>query len=747
MKKFKPIYIIIFFLLLFNSNLFSSNLILNGLNKLSLNDVQSLTSLDLKSNNWTDSSVNELIIDLYKSDLISEIDYYKDDNMTFYLSIVESPIIESIYINGNIIIKNDEIISNLSSKENFLYNMNKIEEDLKLINNFYKSKGFLDATIVAKTEKYSEDRVNLIFEVDEGSQSKISNIKFIGNDTFNDRFLNSLITSKSHSFYNIFSSGSNLNKEIFSFDKAKLISFYNNKGFFDTKIEYKLISKNLSNYTLVFYIEEGNRLIIDEVKYNLISNSIKDDIDKLKKDFDRKLNKNQIFYDTEIIDNHLTDINNLLINQNFLDKTFSYEFYSSNNKNILSFNEIKLDPKFINQVSIEGNTITKDKTLRSKLNIEPGDYFNNFKINKSVKDISRLKYINSVDVKQKSNNNKIDLFFDVNENKKTGNFLLGGSLSGDTGFGLGLGLKDSNVLGSGNEIDFSLNLNEEKTLFKINYTTYALNNSNFSNSYSIFNQEDDLTNSFGFKNKSQGLGYSIKYNYNEDISISTGINYQAVTGHSASNNNSYVTDNIGNFDQFILDLSIIQDSTNDFLYPTNGNLNNFYLKFSPEGLSDDSFYKIKISNKNYFKFKNSNNFIFLSNNFGISESSNGNLKTVNAFSLGGLNFKGFDYRGIGPLDNNIYLGGNKYFTSTVGYGSTFLFDDKDNVNLKIFLTAGSIWDSDYTQDNDFELRSSAGLSFDLLTAIGPISLSYALPIQKNINDKTREFNFSIGTSF
>ena len=746
MKKFKSFIVFIFFLFFINGNLFSSNLIFNGLSKLSLNDLQSLTSLDLKNDYWTKSSVNQLIIDLYKSDLISEINY-DEDNMTFYLSIVESPIIETIYINGNVVIKNEDISSNLSSKENYLYNINKIDADLKLINNIYSSKGFLNVSITAKTEKYSQDRVNLIFEIDEGSQSKISNIKFLGNNTFNDKYLYSLITSKSHNFYNIFSNGSNLNQEIFSFDRSKLKSFYNNKGFFDTKIEYKLIPNNFSNYTLVFYIEEGNRLTIDEVRYNLISNSINVDIENLKKKFDKKLNKNQIFYDSQIIDNHLTDINNLLINQNLLDKTFSYEFYSENNMNILSFNEIKLEPKFINKVSIEGNSITKDKTLRSKLNIEPGDYFNNFKINKSVKDLSRLKYINSVNVKQKGNNNKIDLFFDVNENNKTGNFLLGGSLSGDTGFGLGLGLKDSNVLGSGNEIDFSLNLNDEKTLFKINYTTYALNNSNFSSSYSIFNQEDDLTNSFGFKNKSQGLGYSIKYNYNEDISISTGINYQLVTGHSASNNNSYITDNIGNFDQLIIDFSIFQDSTNDFLYPTNGFLNNFYFKLSPDGLSDDSFYKIKISNKNYFKFNNSNNFIFLSNNFGLSDSSNGNLKTVNAFSLGGLNFKGFDYRGIGPLDNNIYLGGNKLFTSTIGYGSTFLFDDKDNVNLKIFLTTGSIWDSDYTQDDDFELRTSAGLSFDLLTAIGPISLSYALPIQKNTNDKTQEFNFSIGTSF
>ena len=115
--------------------------------------------------------------------------------------------------------------------------------------------------------------------------------------------------------------------------------------------------------------------------------------------------------------------------------------------------------------------------------------------------------------------------------------------------------------------------------------------------------------------------------------------------------------------------------------------------------------------------------------------------------MGGLNFKGFDYNGIGPSNsNNIYLGGNKYFTSTIGYGSKFLFDEKDNVYFKLFYTFGSLWDSDYV-DSDFILRSSAGISLDLLTAIGPISLSYSIPVSKSNLDESKYFTFSIGTSF
>jgi outer membrane protein insertion porin family len=66
--------------------------------------------------------------------------------------------------------------------------------------------------------------------------------------------------------------------------------------------------------------------------------------------------------------------------------------------------------------------------------------------------------------------------------------------------------------------------------------------------------------------------------------------------------------------------------------------------------------------------------------------------------------------------------------------------------LRFFGTAGSLWDSDYI-NNDFNLRSSIGASLDYITPIGPLSIYYGIPIQKEENDKTRKLNFSIGTSF
>ena len=121
-------------------------------------------------------------------------------------------------------------------------------------------------------------------------------------------------------------------------------------------------------------------------------------------------------------------------------------------------------------------------------------------------------------------------------------------------------------------------------------------------------------------------------------------------------------------------MSLLQDTTDSIWYPTNGMKNKISFALNPENISDDPYYKLILSSNFYKKRSVNQNFFFLSNKIGLAESLSGNLNTINVFGLGGMNFKGFDYRGIGPFDGNIYLGGNKYFTSTIGYGGSFLFE-------------------------------------------------------------------------
>ena len=740
----KGFLIIVIFFLSFNA--LSRSLIINGLSKLSVDDLKTLTSIDLDKKTYSEDEINLLLKDFYKSDLIFDVDYIFD-NGSYIIDIQENKLIENIYLNGNNRIDDNLIKENISLKENGFLNKNFISEDINLIKNIYKIKGFNDINIAVSTEKYSVDRVNVIFDINEGSQSKIKKISFKGNESFSDRYLLSLINSKATNIYNIFSTGSNLNDDIFNFDINKIISFYNQKGFFDAKVNYNIEKISNNNYILVFFISEGSRLTIDEIDIENDDNNISNIVDKDFKNFLKKLSNNNFYYDQDLIDDFIIKANTLLIRNNIYNEIYEITLIQENNLNKLSFIKKQVEPKIVNKITIYGNEITKDETIRSKIFFQPGDYFNQSYIESTRKKLLKFKYINDVKVSEQTINAKSDINIEIDENKKTGQFLAGGTFSGDSGAGLTVSLKDNNLLGTGNNLDTNFTLNEENSVFQISVTHYPLSIPNIRNSYSVFNTETDLTNSFGFESDEQGISYSLKFDYNEDLALSSGFSLKKANRHSAVKTTSVISDNIGKFDIYSLNFSIRQDSTNDYLYPTDGTLNSAYFEYSPEDISDDSYYKLILSSNLFKKSKNSNRFIFLSNKLGLADSFDGKLKSVYAYSLGGMNFKGFDYRGIGPRQDNIYLGGNKFFSTTVGYGGSFLFDDNDNINTKLFYSLGSIWDSDYASDNDLKLRSSIGVSFDVLSAIGPISLSYAIPIDKNTSDRTREFNFSIGTSF
>ena len=535
-----------------------------------------------------------------------------------------------------------------------------------------------------------------------------------------------------------------MNLDIFNFDRNILIKEYENKGFFNSRIQYELI-KTDSSYSLIFYIEEGNRTKINEISYQFPKNLSINELNHISNNFKKSFKH----FDIDKINDHLQQLNDILISNDYLDLSFEANLEETDNISNLIIYTSKFNPIYVNKIQILGNEITKDETIRSKVSFESGDVIHPSQLEIARNNISNLDYIISSDISVvKNNKNDTDVIIDINENKKTGNFGFAGSYSGDTGFGLGFFLEDKNILGTGNKIDSSFNFNSEKTLFNIKYTTYPYLNNSIYNSYNIFNEEIDLTDSFGFKSTQTGLSFDQGFAYSDKIDIGWGIEYNYRKNYSSTSSSNAVNDNIGNFNSLGLKFNISYDSTNDLLYPTNGNNNNLSLFVSNADNASNSFYRFNFNNDNYYRISTENNFLFLINRAGTAQPFEGKLKTINAFSLGGLNFKGFDYRGIGPTSSSIYLGGNNYFTSTIGYGGSFLFDDTDDFKYKIFSTFGSLWGSDYTQNsNDYEIRSSVGISFDILTRLAPLSFSYAVPLQKESEDKVREFNFILGTSF
>ena len=111
--------------------------------------------------------------------------------------------------------------------------------------------------------------------------------------------------------------------------------------------------------------------------------------------------------------------------------------------------------------------------------------------------------------------------------------------------------------------------------------------------------------------------------------------------------------------------------------------------------------------------------------------------------------KGFETRGIGPVDGGDHVGGNNL--ATLSFKSTFPNPIPDNLraNSYFFYDLGNVWGVDYsdTISSSNKIRSSIGLGLDITSPLGPVSFVYGIPISKSSTDIEQKFTFNIGTSF
>lgn len=738
-------------LILFCNIIYSKPINFDGLNRLTLEDLQAITEYDITGNNFTRKSVNDVVKALLNSDLFYDIELSENSD-NFFLTLTENYLIKNIYINNNIHLDDESLFSLLLSKPEMFIDKNIIRNDINILKNSYLSIGYKDVSISSKLEFLSNSHVNLIFDINENMPFKIKKVDFIGNLYFSDRYLRGIINSKPVKSFNFFTTGSNFNDSIIQFDLSKLKSLYIDSGYNNVRINYSLSKKN-QDYVLKFIIEENNRFTVNNIS---IENSFDDKeftkiLDSTLKKLQSEIAMNNNFYDSETLNKYLKKLNNNLLSNNFAENVYDYSISISKKKSIdISYFLIKSEKFVINRINIYGNAISKDKTIRSRLSFQPGDilYSNNF-INENKKILNKEKFINSSNIILKNiDDNKVDIDVEIIENKKTGNLFLAGGYDQDQGVGFSLGLSDDNILGSGNKIDSSLGFNSENILFDIGVTQKPLFNPNLTLRYNLFNNEKDYKGSFGYKSNTFGIGLGVKSYLNKNISNNISFKLSSNENYDSKNSALSVADNIGKFNKFSISYNISNDKLNNDIYPTQGSLNSFNIEIAPDIFSDVNYYRISLKNNFYLKRKNSeSNFFALSSVDIVDSINNDRLKTFDSLSLGGRNFKGFDFRGIGPKDNfSNYLGGKKRYILSIGYTSSFLFDKKDNILFSNYFSVGSLWDNDYKSDNH-KLRASFTSAFDVLTPIGPLTLSYSIPLVKEQSDSINNVSFSIGTTF
>ena len=159
-----------------------------------------------------------------------------------------------------------------------------------------------------------------------------------------------------------------------------------------------------------------------------------------------------------------------------------------------------------------------------------------------------------------------------------------------------------------------------------------------------------------------------------------------------------------------------------------------------------------INKINYTKyFETNNSLVFSLGLFTASSNSisNDDARITKRIFIPSRKLRGFEAGKIGPKDGTDFIGGNYGTAFNVATTLPNLFADVQNLDFSFFYDAANVWGVDYDSsiDENYKIRSSTGLSVEWFTPVGPLSLSYAIPLTKSSTDKTETVRFNIGTTF
>jgi outer membrane protein insertion porin family len=737
--------IIVFFLIL-TSTLFAEIKKVDIVGNKRVNSVTIDSLVDKKIINIDSIYINNLTKKIYDTDFFADVKVsFNQDILT--ITVVENPIVNFFYINGVKDSDLDQVNKIITLKENSIFSSSKLKKDIEATREFLNTSGFYQATIVPEVIKIDNNQINLIVNIDKKEISKIKNIYFIGNKYFSSSQLLEVVSSSEDGWWKFFSSSA-LSEQKIEYDKQLLKDFYKNKGFFDVQIEsaFASVDKN-NNFSLTFSINSGKKYKFGDFDIKKVGASYEEkDINEIKI-ISSKLLENQI-YSTEIINKLNKQVTNYLEAKKYNNFEINIQELKKEDTINIAFQISDGQKVLINKININGNSITEEKVIRDNMLLAEGDYLNSTKVKKSVDNIKAKQLFSKVEYKIENSEKKDFKDFNLFVKEQPTGSITAGIGYGTNGGIFEAGVNERNFLGQGINLNFNGKLSTEKISGVFVYNDPNFRNTNKELATSIYSEKDDYTNA-GYENKRIGTNFSTRYEIYEDIFFrpNIGIQYDSlgITGTVSNLLRSRQGDTLSSSVGYLFSV----DKRDSKFNPTSGTV--FYFSQDIDTLiSDIHAFKTNIGATVYKELIN-DKFIGsakakLANSTAIN---NKDVKISDRLYSSSSDLRGFEPRGVGPVDTNDHVGGNNL--ATLSLKSTFPNPIPDGLRSTtyLFLDMGNVWGVDYSDaiSSSSKIRSTVGIALDLMSPIGPLSFTYSVPISKSSTDKEQNFLFNIGSSF
>ena len=670
------------------------------------------------------------------------------------VTVVENPVIGRVAFEGNKKVKDEQLSAEVQSKPRGTLSRPMVQSDAQRIAEIYRHSGRYDVRVNPQIIEQPNNRVDLIFEITEGSKTGVKSIEFVGNSFYSSYRLKDVIKTRESNLLSFLGGADVYDADRVESDRDLIRRYYLKHGFADVQVVAALTEYDpeRKGFLVTFKIEEGQQ-------YRVASVNFQSSIGTLSGDSLRSFSRVNVgsLYNAEALEKSVEEMQIEASRRGYAfaivrprgDRNFEAHTVS------ITFAIDEGPRTYIERINIKGNTRTRDYVIRREFDLSEGDAYNRALVDRAERRLKNLDFFKTVKVTTEpgSSSDRVILVVDLEE-KSTGDFSVSGGYSTTDGALGEISISERNFLGRGLFAKASVTYGQYARGLSLSYVDPYLLDYRVAMGLDLFYREQLANSYIAYGTKTLGFSPRLGFTLREDLSLQLRYSiYQtqielpyylancnnnpangllafnptpafanlngATPGGTMTAGGQTATDTsalglwcfsdgeaslpirkelqsgqtLTSSVGYSLDYNTLDNNKN----PTDGLLVGWRQDFAGLG-GDVSYIKSTVDGKYYMPLVSDVvGLVHLQggmlNHFGSSE-----LRMLDHFQMGPSLVRGFAPNGIGPRDLNPYgtgdaLGGTKYWGASFELQMPFWFLPKE-VGLKgaVYADAGGLWD-------------------------------------------------------
>ena len=689
---------------------------------------------------------------LFETGLFADVTLAREGT-TLIVRVVENPIVNRVVFEGNQRVDDDDLASEITLRQRTVFTRSRARTDQERLLTVYRRSGRFGATVVPKVILLDQNRVNVIFEIDEGPLTGIESITFVGNRHFSDGDLRDVMRTRESRWWRFLSSSDRYDPDQLAFDEELLRRHYFDRGF----LRFRILSSAVEllpdgdAFLITIAVEEGERYTVSET--SATSELAEVDVEPLQELIETKVGDD---YSRSAIQDTIGILSDAVVTAGFpfVQVDVEPEVDDEAKTVTLRYHLTEGERLYVDRIEIKGNIRTLDHVIRRYIRLSEGDPLNRGLLARSRTLVGNLDFFSDVQFQEVPGSapdlRNVELAV---AERSTGEISFGLGYSTSRGAIGNISLRERNLLGTGSSLTVALENARTGGLYSIAYSEPYFRQRDVSLSSSIFSSNTDRIGT-AYASDEQGARIGFGFSLGEYLRqrLTYGLTRVRITGREE------VQVDLGR--RLISSITSFwsYDRRDSALFPTEGY--NFNLSTTIAGLGGDDRYVRLTTNGGYYTNVLRDEWILgLLASAGIVDGIDQDISIYDRFLLGDRSFRGFEYAGIGPRylgsASTSGLGGNMFATLTAELKVDLGLPRELGMDGRVFAIVGTLTGIDRetvvtnggTVVDSGSARASAGVGLSWSSPVGPVRIDWTSALAKESYDRTETILFSLGSTF